>query len=193
MSRETKIIALTGKGGVGKTSISAALVKLLVEEFPEKKILAIDADNEIQVAALQIQPVYFFICIFILNFPDFFNFSNDRVLIAFDPAWHKAGINDGIQILLHGTAGDLRIQVDILNGQRFHGVLVAIFRRLNQIIPVFSRHLCHLDLLLGLFDGKKDLPASGKSSQADGADLKGLSLFQYLLPVIQEVLYVEDQ
>ena len=39
MSRETKIIALTGKGGVGKTSISAALVKLLVEEFPEKKIL----------------------------------------------------------------------------------------------------------------------------------------------------------
>lgn len=35
MSRETKIIALTGKGGVGKTSISAALVKLLVEEFPE--------------------------------------------------------------------------------------------------------------------------------------------------------------
>ena len=43
MSRETKIIALTGKGGVGKTSISAALVKLLVEEFPEKKILAIDA------------------------------------------------------------------------------------------------------------------------------------------------------
>ena len=43
MSRETKIIALTGKGGVGKTSISAALVKLLVEEFPEEKILAIDA------------------------------------------------------------------------------------------------------------------------------------------------------
>ena len=47
MSRETKIIALTGKGGVGKTSISAALVKLLVEEFPEKKILAIDADPAI--------------------------------------------------------------------------------------------------------------------------------------------------
>lgn len=45
MSRETKIIALTGKGGVGKTSISAALVKLLVEEFPEEKILAIDAGD----------------------------------------------------------------------------------------------------------------------------------------------------
>ena len=74
MSRETKIIALTGKGGVGKTSISAALVKLLVEEFPEEKILAIDADNEIQVAALQIQPVYFFICIFILFLVFFFCF-----------------------------------------------------------------------------------------------------------------------
>ena len=44
MSRETKIIALTGKGGVGKTSISAALVKLLVEEFPEEKILARSGD-----------------------------------------------------------------------------------------------------------------------------------------------------
>ena len=57
MSRETKIIALTGKGGVGKTSISTALVKLLVEEFPEEKILAIDADPAIGLAtALGIDP-----------------------------------------------------------------------------------------------------------------------------------------
>ena len=42
---------------VGKTSISAALVKLLVEEFPEKKILAIDADPAIGLAtALGIEP-----------------------------------------------------------------------------------------------------------------------------------------
>ena len=38
------IIALSGKGGVGKTSISAAIVKLLVEAYPDKRILAIDAD-----------------------------------------------------------------------------------------------------------------------------------------------------
>ena len=38
------IIALSGKGGVGKTSVSAAIVKLLVEAYPDKKILAIDAD-----------------------------------------------------------------------------------------------------------------------------------------------------
>lgn len=38
------IIALSGKGGVGKTSISAAIVKLLVKAYPDKKILAIDAD-----------------------------------------------------------------------------------------------------------------------------------------------------
>ncbi len=50
MDRETKIIALTGKGGVGKTSISAALVKLLAETFPEKKILAIDADPAVGLA-----------------------------------------------------------------------------------------------------------------------------------------------
>lgn len=40
----TKIIAVAGKGGVGKTSVSATIVKLLVEKHPDKKILAIDAD-----------------------------------------------------------------------------------------------------------------------------------------------------
>ena len=39
-----KIIALSGKGGVGKTSLSAVIVKLLVEAYPDKRILAIDAD-----------------------------------------------------------------------------------------------------------------------------------------------------
>lgn len=39
-----KIIAVAGKGGVGKTSVSATIVKLLVENYPDKKILAIDAD-----------------------------------------------------------------------------------------------------------------------------------------------------
>lgn len=39
-----KIIAVAGKGGVGKTSISAVIVKLLVQKYPDKKILAIDAD-----------------------------------------------------------------------------------------------------------------------------------------------------
>lgn len=44
MNNNATIIALSGKGGVGKTSISAAIVKLLVETYPDKKILAIDAD-----------------------------------------------------------------------------------------------------------------------------------------------------
>lgn len=39
-----KIIAVAGKGGVGKTSVSATIVKLLVKKYPDKKILAIDAD-----------------------------------------------------------------------------------------------------------------------------------------------------
>ena len=38
-----KIIAVAGKGGVGKTSISAAIVKLLVQKYPDKKILTLDA------------------------------------------------------------------------------------------------------------------------------------------------------
>ena len=44
MGNNTKILAVSGKGGVGKTSISAAFVRLLTEAYPDKKILAIDAD-----------------------------------------------------------------------------------------------------------------------------------------------------
>lgn len=42
--KNTKIIALTGKGGVGKTTLSAAIVRILSERYPESRILAIDAD-----------------------------------------------------------------------------------------------------------------------------------------------------
>ncbi len=44
MENKAKIIALAGKGGVGKTSVSAAIVKLLCKAYPQKRILAIDAD-----------------------------------------------------------------------------------------------------------------------------------------------------
>ena len=40
----TKILAVAGKGGVGKTSIAAVMVKVLAQRHPDKKILAIDAD-----------------------------------------------------------------------------------------------------------------------------------------------------
>lgn len=43
-TKKPRIIAVAGKGGVGKTSIAATIVKLLVENFKDKKILAIDAD-----------------------------------------------------------------------------------------------------------------------------------------------------
>lgn len=44
MENKAKIITVAGKGGVGKTSICASIVRLLVEQCPDKKILAIDAD-----------------------------------------------------------------------------------------------------------------------------------------------------
>lgn len=50
MKNKATIIALSGKGGVGKTSVSAAIVKLLVEAYPDKKILAIDADPAVGLA-----------------------------------------------------------------------------------------------------------------------------------------------
>ena len=44
MGKGARIIALTGKGGVGKTSIAATIVRLLCLAHPNSKILAIDAD-----------------------------------------------------------------------------------------------------------------------------------------------------
>ena len=44
MEKKAKIITVAGKGGVGKTSICASIVRLMVEKYPDKKILAIDAD-----------------------------------------------------------------------------------------------------------------------------------------------------
>jgi len=41
------IIAVAGKGGVGKTTVSAAIVRILTEQYPNKRILAIDADPAI--------------------------------------------------------------------------------------------------------------------------------------------------
>ena len=39
-----KIIALAGKGGVGKTSLAATIVRVLTEDVPGSRVLAIDAD-----------------------------------------------------------------------------------------------------------------------------------------------------
>ena len=44
MQRQTRILAVAGKGGVGKTSIASAFVRLLTEARPDARILAIDAD-----------------------------------------------------------------------------------------------------------------------------------------------------
>jgi len=45
-----RVFAFTGKGGVGKTSLSALTVRLLAKKHPDKKILAIDADPAIGLA-----------------------------------------------------------------------------------------------------------------------------------------------
>ena len=47
---KTVIIAMVGKGGVGKTSLSALTVRLLSEAYPDKRLLAIDADPAVGLA-----------------------------------------------------------------------------------------------------------------------------------------------
>jgi CO dehydrogenase maturation factor len=57
MARDTKILAVAGKGGVGKTSISSAFVRLIAEAHKDARILAIDADPAIGLStALGVEP-----------------------------------------------------------------------------------------------------------------------------------------
>jgi len=49
-TQKTTMIALVGKGGVGKTSLSALTVRLLAAAHPDKRILAIDADPAVGLA-----------------------------------------------------------------------------------------------------------------------------------------------
>ena len=54
---DAKLLAVAGKGGVGKTSISAAMVRLLAKAYPDKRLLAIDADPAVGLStALGIAP-----------------------------------------------------------------------------------------------------------------------------------------
>ena len=47
---QARIIAVAGKGGVGKTSLSAAVVRVLAERYPGARLLAIDADPAVGLA-----------------------------------------------------------------------------------------------------------------------------------------------
>ena len=48
---DTKILAFAGKGGVGKTSLAALTVRLLTLQNPSARVLAIDADPAVGLAA----------------------------------------------------------------------------------------------------------------------------------------------
>ena len=56
----TKIVAVAGKGGVGKTSLAGAFVKVLVEKYPDKKLLCLTEPfalcRDTRLEALDISP-----------------------------------------------------------------------------------------------------------------------------------------
>ena len=50
MNKQAKIIAVAGKGGVGKTTLAAGMIRHLTESCPGARILAIDADPAVGLA-----------------------------------------------------------------------------------------------------------------------------------------------
>ena len=85
-----KIIAVAGKGGVGKTSVSAAMVRMLTEQRENARILAIDADPAIGLATALGVPV------------------------------HKTLDDIRKEILSKTVSGETREAVDLLHEARFH-------------------------------------------------------------------------
>ena len=72
-----------------------------------QKTLFIDTYSEVQIIAFQLHIIDLSSVILFFLQTDLFNLSDYRVLIALNPAGHKTGVNDGIQILLHGPPGSL--------------------------------------------------------------------------------------
>ena len=85
-----KIIAVAGKGGVGKTSVSAAMVRMLTEQRKNARILAIDADPAIGLATALGVPV------------------------------HKTLDDIRKEIVNKTVSGETREAVDLLHEARFH-------------------------------------------------------------------------
>ena len=85
-----KIIAVAGKGGVGKTSVSAAMVRMLTEQRKNARILAIDADPAIGLATALGVPV------------------------------HKTLDDIRKEIVNKTVSGEAREAVDLLHEARFH-------------------------------------------------------------------------
>ena len=53
--RKTTILAVAGKGGVGKTSVAATMVRLLCQMHPGKRIMAIAAAPAVGLAAVELR------------------------------------------------------------------------------------------------------------------------------------------
>lgn len=54
---DARILAVAGKGGVGKTSVSAAMIRLITRAYPQRRILAVDADPAVGLStALGVAP-----------------------------------------------------------------------------------------------------------------------------------------
>ena len=75
--------------------------------------------------ALDLHAINLFFCINISDFLNFFDFSDNGILVTFDTAWHEAGLDNGVHILFYNALGDHGIQVDILYGQCFNGLFIA--------------------------------------------------------------------
>ncbi len=183
-----KVIAVAGKGGVGKTSIAAIVVKLLTEEKKDAKILAIDADPAIGLGvALNIQV----------------DKTLDDIRVSLIKSFENATTIEEKRDLIHGT--EFEVFSALVEKKRFaflsigrpenSGCYCKINSYLKDVIEMLSEKFDYV-----VIDGEAGIEQVNRRVMEKVTDLllisdsskKGTTVIQTILDVADDMIMYEN-